>query len=329
MGKIRISVIILNYNGIKFLESCLKSLLNSTYEGFEIVIVDNSSKDSSVEYLEKNFSHETKIKLLLLDKNYGYAIGNNMGYKNTNSDSEFIFFLNNDTEVEKDCIEKIVNKMEKDASIGAAQPKIRSMRDRKKIDAVGGMVDYYGRTWHRGFNENDYGQYNSVNETFYAQGAAIVVRRDVIKKIGLFDPSYFMYYEETDLCWRIWLSGYKVVVIPDAIVYHYGGGATTLNDYWGKYFKFFHLRKNHIMTMLKNFSLSNIFKYSLPFSTRMLITAIRWSLSGEKAKAMAYYNSFWWIISHTDLIIKRRLFVQRIRKISDKELMKRMNPSIS
>ncbi|MGQ9595803.1 MAG: glycosyltransferase family 2 protein [Thermoproteota archaeon] len=321
----KISVVILNYNGLRFLEPCLKSVLNSTCRNFEIIVVDNGSKDGSVGYLRKSFSDHPKVKPVLLNKNYGFAMGNNIGYKYTNPCSEFIFFLNNDTEMEEDCLEKIVKRMEQDPSIGAAQPKIRSMMNRKKIDAVGGIVDYYGRTWHRGFNEYDYGQYDSVSETFYAQGAAITLRRSIIEKIGLFDPAYFIYYEETDLCWRIWLAGYRIVLVPEAVVYHYGGGATTSkSSYRETYFKFFYLRKNHIMTMLKNYSLSNIFKYSLPFLVRMLITAVRWSLLGEKAKARAYYNAFWWVFSHIGLIVKRRMLVQKIRKISDEELMSKM-----
>lgn len=324
-----ISVIILNYNGKRFLETCLKSLLNSTYKNFEIVIVDNGSKDGSVEYLKKNFSNNERIKIIPLDKNYGFAEGNNIGYRYTHPNSEFIFFLNNDTEVEEDCLDKIMKKMMQDPSIGAAQPKIRSMREKEKIDAVGGLVDYYGRTWHRGFNEYDRGQYDSISETFYAQGAAIVVRRKVIEEVGLFEPSYFIYYEETDLCWRIWLAGYRVVVIPEAVVYHYGGGTMGPSaTYQEKYFKFFNLRKNHIATMLKNYSLTNIFKYAMPFIIRMIVIAFQWSLSGEKAKAMAYYHALWWIFSHTDLIVRRRKFVQRIRRRSDVELMKIMLPPI-
>jgi GT2 family glycosyltransferase len=320
----RISVVILNYNGLQFLEPCLKSLLGSTYRGFEVILVDNGSKDGSVEYLEKNFSKEPRLKIIPLGKNHGFAMGNNIGYKYTNPNSEFIFFLNNDTEVENDCLEKIILKMEKDATIGAAQPKIRSMTDRKKIDAVGGIVDYYGRTWHRGFSEYDYGQYDSVSETFYAQGAAIIVRRNVIEKIGLFDPVYFIYYEETDLCWRIWLAGYKVAVIPEAVVYHYGGGVMTQKDPQKKYLMFFRLRRNHITTMLKNYSLPNIFKYTLPFLAMMLVTAIKWSLSEERVKARAYYSAFLWVFSHIGLIVRRRRFIQKIRKISDEELMSKM-----
>ncbi|MBO3809821.1 MAG: glycosyltransferase family 2 protein, partial [Candidatus Brockarchaeota archaeon] len=224
MGEPRISVVILNYNGLRFLETCLKSLLSSTYRDFETILVDNGSKDGSIEYLEKNFSKEPRFKIVPLGKNYGFAMGCNIGYKYTSPSSEFIFFLNNDTEIEYDCLEKIIRRMEKDASIGAAQPKIRSMKDKKKIDAVGGIMDYYGRTWFLGSNDYDYGQYDSVSQTFHINGAAIVVRRSVVEKIGLFDPAYFMYYEETDLCWRIWLAGYKVAVIPEAVVYHYGGG---------------------------------------------------------------------------------------------------------
>jgi GT2 family glycosyltransferase len=242
----KISVVILNYNGMKFLEPCITSLLKSSYDDFEILVVDNGSKDDSVNFLRRRFPNEPKLRIIDLGKNYGFAMGNNIGYIYTNPKSKFIFFLNNDTEVDKDCIKNIVKKMEEDEFIGAAQPKIRSLRNRNLIDAVGGIADYHGKTWHRGSNEYDYGQYDSITETFYAQGAAIVVRRSVIEKVGLFDPHYFMYYEETDLCWRIWLAGYKVAVIPEAIVYHYGGGSTTFksSDY-EKYFKFFHLRRNN------------------------------------------------------------------------------------
>ncbi|MEM3489172.1 MAG: glycosyltransferase family 2 protein [Nitrososphaerota archaeon] len=324
-----ISVVVLNYNGMRFLETCLKSLLNSTYKDFEIVVVDNGSKDGSVEYLKRTFSKDQRIKIITLNKNYGFAVGNNIGYMYTHPGSKFILFLNNDTEVEEDCLEKIVKKMMQDPSIGAAQPKIRSMKDREKIDAVGGLADYYGRTWHRGSNEYDLGQYDSVSETFYAQGAAIVVRRNVVNEVGLFEPAYFIYYEETDLCWRIWLAGYRVAVIPEAVVYHYGGGTiVSSTTYYEEYFKIFNLRKNHIATMLKNYSLINVFKYSIPFIVKMVIMAFRWSLSGEKAKAMAYYGALWWVFSNTSLIVKRRLFIRRIRKRTDRELMKLMIPPV-
>lgn len=324
----KISVVILNYNGMKFLESCITSLLKSNYDDFEILVIDNGSKDDSVNFLRRRFPNEPKLKVISLGKNYGFAMGNNIGYMYTNPRSDFIFFLNNDTEVDKDCIKIIVEKMEKDKLVGAAQPKIRSLRNRNLIDAVGGIADYHGRTWHRGSNEYDYGQYDSITETFYAQGAAIVVRRSVIEEVGLFDPDYFMYYEETDLCWRIWMAGYKVAVIPEAIVYHYGGGSTTFksSDY-EKYFKFFHLRRNHLMTMLKNYSLSNILKYTLTFMVKMLFISFLWSFSGEKVKAKAYLDALFWVFSHFNLIVRKRVSVQKIRRISDAVLMTKMVPS--
>jgi GT2 family glycosyltransferase len=324
----KISVVILNYNGMKFLEPCITSLLKSSYDDFEILVVDNGSKDDSVNFLRRRFPNEPKLRIIDLGKNYGFAMGNNIGYIYTNPKSKFIFFLNNDTEVDKDCIKNIVKKMEEDEFIGAAQPKIRSLRNRNLIDAVGGIADYHGKTWHRGSNEYDYGQYDSITETFYAQGAAIVVRRSVIEKVGLFDPHYFMYYEETDLCWRIWLAGYKVAVIPEAIVYHYGGGSTTFksSDY-EKYFKFFHLRRNHLMTMLKNYSAPNILKYTLTFMIKMLFISILWSFSGEKVKAKAYLDALLWIFFHLNLIARKRVSIQKIRRIPDAVLMTKMIPS--
>jgi|YelNatPaOPRAMG01_1025707.scaffolds.fasta_scaffold15120_3 GT2 family glycosyltransferase len=324
----KISVVILNYNGMKFLEPCITSLLKSSYDDFEILVVDNGSKDDSVNFLRRRFPNEPKLRIIALGKNYGFAMGNNIGYIYTNPKSKFIFFLNNDTEVDKDCIKNIVKKMEEDEFIGAAQPKIRSLRNRNLIDAVGGIADYHGKTWHRGSNEYDYGQYDSITETFYAQGAAIVVRRSVIEKVGLFDPHYFMYYEETDLCWRIWLAGYKVAVIPEAIVYHYGGGSTTFksSDY-EKYFKFFHLRRNHLMTMLKNYSVPNILKYTLTFMIKMLFISILWSFSGEKVKAKAYLDALLWIFFHLNLIARKRVSIQKIRRIPDAVLMTKMIPS--
>ncbi|MEM2260634.1 MAG: glycosyltransferase family 2 protein [Candidatus Methanomethylicaceae archaeon] len=328
-GEPKLSIIIVNYNGCKFLKSCITSLLKSTYKNFEIIIVDNGSHDESIEYLKYISSKEPKIKIVLLNKNYGFAMGNNIGYKYTSKTSKFVFFLNNDTEVEDDCLEKIVVKMELDDLIGAAQPKIRSMKNKMIIDAVGGMADYYGRTFHRGFGEYDCGQYDQINESFYAQGAAIIVRKSVIEKIGLFDPLYFLYYDETDLCWRMHLAGYKVAVIPEAVVYHYGGGSTSAtlrNSYYEKYFKYFHLRKNHITTMLKNYSIPNILRYVVPFIIRMLIVSIKWSFYGEHAKARAYQMAFLWVFTHFNLIVRKRFSVQKIRKISDKELMAKMIP---
>lgn len=329
IGEPKLSIIIVNYNGMKFLEACITSILKSTYKNFEIIIVDNGSKDGSVEYLKYISSKEPKIKFVPLNKNYGFAMGNNIGYKYVDKTSNFIFFLNNDTEVECDCLEKMVRRMVLDNSIGAAQPKIRSMRNKMIIDAVGGMIDYYGRTWHIGSGEYDYGQYDKINESFYAQGAAIVVRKSVIEEVGLFDPLYFMYYEETDLCWRIHLAGYKVAVIPEAIVYHYGGGSSSTvlrNSYQEKYFKFFHLRKNHITTMLKNYSISKVFRYVLPFILRMLIVSMKWSLEREYAKVKAYQMALLWVFTHINIIVKKRFSVQKIRRISDKKLMEKMAP---
>jgi len=328
MHKTLLSVIVLSYNGKNLTIQCLISLLNSTYNQFEIIVIDNCSTDGSLEALEQAFYNEPRIKIIPMKKNYGFAIGNNMGYEYASHHSEYMLFLNNDTIVERDCLEKVIGKMEVDHSIGAAQPKIMSMMDMSRINAVGGILDYYGRTWNIGEGEIDKKQYDKITDIFYAQGAALFVRREMVEKIGLFDPMYFMYYEDTDLSWRSWLAGYRVKLIPDGVIYHYvGAGSKSMDSTTVEYFKLFHHRKNHITTMLKNYSLVNILKYVLPFIVSMLFIANYWTTEGKKNRSLAYYKSLWWIIRHTTYIVKERAFIQKIRRISDKDIMEKMRPA--
>jgi GT2 family glycosyltransferase len=227
----------------------------------------------------------------------------------------------------RECLERIVEYMEANPSVGEAQPKIMNMAD-GRINAFGGIVDYYGRTWHLGEGEIDYGQYDAVTDIFYAQGAAVVVRRELAQKIGLFDPIYFMYYEETDLSWRAWLAGYRVTLIPKAVVHHYGGAAfKSMDSTKVGQFKLYLHRKNHIITLLKNYSMPNVIRYALPFVIKMLLIASLWTIKGEKGRSLAYFKSLWWIGSHLPLIIIHRAAVQKLRKRSDKEIMRMMRPT--
>jgi hypothetical protein len=267
------------------------------------------------------------IKIFPMDKNYGFAMGNDIGYKHTNPRSKYILFLNNDTIVDRECLERIVEYMEANPSVGEAQPKIMNMSDRR-INAFGGIVDYFGRTWHLGEGEVDQGQYDEVKDIFYAQGAAVVVRRELAEKIGLFDPIYFIYYEETDLSWRAWLAGYRVTLIPKAVVYHFGGAAFKSRvSTEVEHFRLYLHRKNHIITLLKNYSMPNVIRYALPFVIKMLLIASLWIIKGEKGRSLAYFKSLGWIGSHLPLIIIHRAAVQKLRKRSDKEIMRMMRPA--
>ncbi|MEM2174659.1 MAG: glycosyltransferase family 2 protein [Candidatus Micrarchaeia archaeon] len=323
-----VSIIILNYNGKAFLYNCLSSVLKTDYPNFEVIFVDNGSTDDSVEYVKKNFGEDSRLKMVALDKNYGFAEGNNIGFKYVNPESKYVVFLNNDTIVDSKWLIEAIKILEKDNLIGAAQPKLKSLKDSKRIDSAGGFLDYMGRVYIRGTGEKDVGQYDQVDEIFYAQGAAIIIRKDLIYGIGLFDPEYFINYEETDFCWRTWLSGYKVIFIPQSIVYHWGG-ATIHDKNKGKaksrYKVMYHSRKNQLATLIKNYSLSNLFKYLPLLVTRMLGYIIILIIKSNKEYALAYLKALIWNLKNMKKLMVKRIFIQTyIRRKADEEVMKRM-----
>ena len=324
-----VSVIILNFNGKskigKVLDECLSSVLNSDYPNFEIVFVDNGSMDGSVEYVKEKFNNYPNLKLLKLEKNYGYAGGNNVGFKHTDRMSKYIVFLNNDVVVEKDWLKKLVEVMESDSLIGAGQPKILNLFNKHVVDSAGGFIDYLGRSKRRGRGEIDKGQYDEVCEVFYASGAAMIVKREVLEKVGLFDPDYFLTYEEVDLCWRVWLAGWKVVYIPSAVVYH--GESMTTKTIFGHIKSpqiLYHSRKNQLSTLIKNYSLFNLTRYGMlalilytGFSLVMLL------LKEKIVYGLIELKAIYYTVKKTPQLFKKRLTIQKtIRRVKDKEALK-------
>jgi GT2 family glycosyltransferase len=313
-----VSIIVLNYNGKRFLDDCFSTLFATDYENFEVILVDNGSTDGSVEYVKKRF-REPRLKVLALDRNYGFAQGNNKGIEKASGD--YVVLLNNDTRVHKKWLRELVKVMGSDRNIGAAQPKLL-LDDEIHIDAAGGFLDYFGRVYQRGVFEEDRGQYDRVDEIFYAKGAAAMFKRKVLREVGVLDPDYFIYYEETDLCWRIWLRGYKIVYVPSSVVYHKGGATMGTKRSPEAIFSD---RKNHITTLIKNYSLRNLARYLPPILTRMLLFSVKLALKGRRDMAAAYLKAIIWNIVNLRELWKKRMYVQHvIRRVSDKEVMRVM-----
>jgi len=263
------SVIILNFNGLKFISGCLNSLFNTNYTNYEIIFVDNNSYDGSVEFVKIKFGKHPGLKIIELDKNYGVSGGNNIGAHH--AQGKYLFFLNIDTEVHKDCLNEIINVFEKDKTIGAVQSKLLFLWDEKRINSMGHYLTSWG-AWqnyvpHEQFDNNK--KYSNIQEIFIAHGAAIAVNSELFKKVGMFDTDYFMYSEETDLCWRIWLSGKRIVIVPSSIVYHYEGGVAGGGVLKPTPLRVFHGTRNQLITILKNYSNRNLYRY-FPFI--MLLT---------------------------------------------------------
>jgi len=234
-----VSVIIVNYNGKEYLEKCLESLMKINYKNHEIIIVDNNSIDQSVEYVKNTYPSVIIIKL---EKNYGFAEPNNIGAKNAKGD--LILFLNNDTEVSPNFIEKMVNVLNRDPKIAICQSLL--LKPNQEIDSSGDYVDVLGRAY------SSRKKLTEVKEILSARGASMMVRKDSFWDLGGFDKKFFASFEDVDLCWRAWLWGYKVVLVPDSIVYHKVGSTVKKLSSEVR----FHGVKNSLVLRLTNFETS-------------------------------------------------------------------------
>lgn len=222
----KIAVVILNWNGRKMLERFLPSVTQHTTGEAEVIIADNGSTDDSIAFLKE---HYPSLRLILMDKNYGFAEGYNKALSQIEAD--YYVLLNDDVEVTPGWTEKVVQLMESDPQIAIAQPKLMMYDQRDTFEyagGAGGFIDSYGYPFCRGrlFStlEQDHGQYDDPREIFWASGAAMYVKAAVWKEMGGLDGDFFAHMEEIDFCWRCKNQGYKVVYCPDAVVFHVGGG---------------------------------------------------------------------------------------------------------
>ena len=247
----KVSVVILNWNGVGMLQKFLPKVVEySVNQGVEICVADNASTDESVSYLQANFPN---VRLIVLDKNYGFAEGYNRALEQV--EAEYVVLLNSDVEVSLHWLEPLVEYMDAHPEVAACQPKIRSERNKEYFEyagAAGGYLDKYGYPFCRGriFDvvEKDEGQYDTVSSVFWATGAALFIRLKDYWEAGGLDGRFFAHMEEIDLCWRLRSRGRGIVCIPQSVVYHVGA-ATLKKENPRKTFLNF---RNNLLMLYKN-----------------------------------------------------------------------------
>ena len=225
------AVVILNWNGREHLEQFLPSVVKHTPRQVRIIVADNGSTDDSVAWIKKSYPD---VEIILLGENHGFAKGYNIALEQV--DAECFVLLNSDIEVTEGWLEPLVATITNNQDVGAVAPKLRSYGYRDKFEyagAAGGYIDILGYPFCRGrilsTLERDSGQYDDKREVFWASGAAFCCRAELFRRMGGFDADFFAHMEEIDLCWRMQLAGYKIMVEPRSVVYHLGGG-TLPND---------------------------------------------------------------------------------------------------
>lgn len=264
-----VAIVILNWNGKKFLQDFLPSVVASTYVNKKIIVADNASTDDSISFLQEKYPH---LEIIRLAKNYGFAKGYNLALQQVEAD--YYILLNSDVKVEAGWIESLVSLATSDHLIAACQPKILSFTQPAIFEyagASGGWLDAYGYPFARGrifdFCESDEGQYNDISRIFWASGAALFIRAKVFHEVGGFDPYFFAHQEEIDLCWRIQLAGYKLFSCPQSVVYHLGGGTLPKGNSLKTYLNF---RNNHILMFKNMFGYRRFFTISI----RLILDAV-------------------------------------------------------
>ena len=217
----KVSIIILNWNGLEDTIECLESLKKITYPNYEVIVVDNGSEGNDVEVLRQKFGDY--IYIIENDKNYGFTGGNNIGlrYALNNSNPDYFLLPNNDTIVDPEFVTEMVRVAESSPSIGIAGPKTYFYDDPNRFWLVWFEVDMRrGRAFHVGSKEIDRGQYENIREVDYVAGSCLLIKRKVVRNVGLFDESYFCYWDEADYCLRVRKGGYKIVYVPKAKIWH-------------------------------------------------------------------------------------------------------------
>ncbi len=264
----KLSVVIVNLNGIKYLKKLIKSIHQSAYKKLEIIVVDNGSKKEELISLLKLSNTTKNLKIIFLHKNFGPAMARNIGVQN--STGEYLSFLDNDTEVDKNWAKNALEYFTKHRKVGVIQSKLLLESDHRKIDYVG---EYLGSN---GFlvqecpaGTLDRGQFNKPKKILAAKSAGMFIRRDVFDRAGGFDDDYFIYVEETDLGWRSWLTGFEVHYLPTSVVYHHFGTSTLiLGQKNASNLAKYHGPKNYLSTLYKN--LPNELLWSILFKNLLL-----------------------------------------------------------
>lgn len=317
LSAIKISIIIANYNGEKFLNDCLSSIYKEKGQSFEVVIVDDNSQDKSVYLLKKNLKRYSNLSLIKNKKSKGAAGSRNIGAKK--SRGKYLFFLDYDTQIKKSWLNEVIQFFESYPDAAAGQAKLLKFNT-NFFDYAGDHLSQLGFLIERSKGAVDRGQFDSFDTIFSMKGAAMIVRKDVFNQIGGFDEDYFYLWEEPDLTWRVWLAGYKIYFVPTITVWHHYVTEEKSEDYYKKIDVIYRGVKNGITTLIKNYGTRKLLSVVPVHILCLICLSVLFLIRLEIKKSSDIIRAiFWNIISLPKILVKRKL-IQDSRTISDKKL---------
>ncbi|TRX60132.1 glycosyltransferase family 2 protein [Fulvivirga sp. M361] len=287
-GKPLISIIILNYNQIDVTCEFLDSTKSLTYPNYEIIMVDNASKADPTERINNEYP---EVRLIKSDVNLGFTGGNNLGIEKANG--EYFFIVNNDTEVTPDLLEALLEPFEVDETVGMVSPKIKFHAHPDTIQYAGftKINPFTGRNRAIGNKEKDEGQHDSPCYTNYAHGAAMLVKKEVIEKVGMFPDNFFIYYEELDWSAHTKRAGFEIYYQPKGVIYH--KESITMGK--ESAIKAYYHNRNRILFMRRNTHGLHFFVFSL-FLTFFIIpkSILKYIIKGQGQHLKNFLRAIAW-----------------------------------
>ncbi len=310
----KVAIILINYKDYakKYLAECLDGLRRQDYAGHSrLFIVDNASTEDSWKYL-KELAPEAEI--IRNENNDGFAKGNNDAMRVAMAlDFDYVFLLNMDTIITENCLSELVKAAEIDTKVGAVQARLMLHPETELINSLGNTTHFLGFGYCVGYREKMDDQKMAIRDIMYPSGAAVLFPVSALREVGLLDEVFWMYNEDQDLGWRLWLAGYSCIVAPVAVVYHkYEFSKSISKYYW--------MDRNRVLAMWKNYRLLTlvlIFPAFVIMELGLLLFAIKGGWLKEKLKVWAYFlKPATWIY-----IIKERASVQLTRKVGDYQIL--------
>ncbi len=322
MSRTKVAIVILNWNGVELLKTYLPDVVRySDIDGAVVYVADNNSTDDSLSFIKRNFP---TVKLVLLDKNYGFAGGYNRALRQI--EAEYFLLLNSDVAPGKDWLPPLLRVMDSDEEVAVCSSKIKSYKQPELFEyagAAGGFIDKYGFPFCRGrvFDhiEKDEGQYDSTIPVFWGSGAAMLIRSDIYNSCNGLDEDFFAHMEEIDLCWRIKNRGYKIMSVYDSEVFHLGGGTLNQQNSHKTYLNF----RNNLFMLVKNLPKKR-------FKRRMLIRMILDGIATAHFLVKGEFSFFYAVVkAHFSfyrnlgtMLIKRNKLLPGVKVNSHNEIFK-------
>ncbi len=302
----KVCIIILNYNGRQYLgrllDKAIESALNQTHSNVEVFFVDNGSVDDSVEYVKRKYG--TKVKVIALEKNYGFCLGNNLASKHVSPDAKYILFMNPDVVLSSNYVEKLLSIMETNNSVGIAQG--LQVSSDGSIHSIGGFVDTYGRSIEIDIRMLMPLYSNKGPLTvLWASGSAMMIKSELFDKLGGFSPELFMYHDEIDLCSRALFLGYRTVCIPEVMYYHKRGIVETPNRI--NWFSWYFSNRNRWLTTIRYFPTRLLILIVISLPMEFLIHVYKSIHEKERQRIRLYIHIIKYLFKH----FKREISIRK------------------